>query len=134
MQADRTARLDRLVGNGRDNQGGGMPLPWLFSLILNRLQDEGPADLNELAEIGEREIGKRARLRTTYGDSPDDVWEAHVADVLSQMAELGVVTFDGAAAQLGPRFVTGEALKIIPARKGRNAAIGVTVWPAQERA
>lgn len=128
LSRDDHDRLNRLASEVK--KGGGLALPFFFSAILNELLDNGPTDNGRLmAIVAERGVNKTKKLAETWGGS----WEALTADLMNQLAHKGYVRCDGDRWMIGENFRPGVRLETIPARKGLNAADGVTVWLKEER-
>jgi hypothetical protein len=121
-----TERLNRLAGGG--GGGGGLPLPHLFSVILEELLDNGGATTARITEIAQEAM--RFKTETVLMTWPS--FDALAADVLAQMEDRQVVLQDGDAWRLGPAFRIREFTEIIPPRKGSRRD-GTTVWPRDER-
>jgi hypothetical protein len=121
-------RLGRLAGTGKGS-GGGLPLPDLFSAILNELLDNGPANSKRLTGISTSTLEyKSNNVMATWGS-----WEALTDDALKQMASREIVSQnDDGLWDLGGKFTAGVPLVVIPAGKGRKAD-SVTIWPKGER-
>lgn len=125
------ARPDRLAGNGQHRRGD-LPLPTImFDTILTQLQAHGSQTLAELCDPVYEVIRKTKWLAASYPDSPG-AYAAFVQDGLDQMASRGIVARDGDAWRLGPKFVTGKRMILIPARKGKNPAVGTTIHSLEE--
>ena len=126
MAASRTAeRLHRLTGGDR---GGGLPLPLLFTAILEELLDRGGATTARINEITEGALDFKAA--TVYMTWPS--FEALAADVLEQMEHRKIITQEEGTWHLGPAFMPGEFIEVIPGGKGRKRD-GTTVWDKGER-
>jgi hypothetical protein len=119
-------RLDRLAGDGE--RGGGLPLPLLFAAILEELLDNGSATTARLAEVAAGKLAFKAQYVMEAWGSFDALTEA----VLQQMAARRFIASSGGA-PWRPCFEAGREVVIIPKRKGKNRAIGVTVYPREER-
>jgi hypothetical protein len=121
-------RLGRLAGTG-EGSGGGLPLPDLFSAILNELLDNGPADSRHLTGISASVLEyKSNNVMTTWGS-----WEALTADALEQLESREIIRSDGDDLwRLSEDLPLGTPVVIIPAGKGRKAD-SVTIWPREER-
>ncbi len=125
-------RLGRLAGTG-EGSGGGLPLPDLFSAILNELLDNGPTSSEHLTGISASTLQyKSNNVMTTWG-SFKAPWDALTKDALEQLASREIVSQDDDGLWcLDGKFAAGVPLVIIPAGKGRKAD-SVTVWPKDER-
>lgn len=124
-------RLHRLTGGDR---GGGLPLPLLFSAILEELLDWGGATTVRLNEITASTLDFKAGTvemtwRTLDGRAD---FEALATDVLEQMESREVIKREDGAWHLGPAFKLGEYIEVIPGGKGRQKD-GTTVWDEDER-
>src|SRR5580700_6085778 len=107
-------RLDRLAGSGKGS-GGALPLPDLFSSVLNEVLDSAPVSSVRMTEITSSVLGfKTEQVRATWA-----TWEALAADVLAQMESRELIRQEGGGWTAGPGLVTGQRLEVIPARKGK---------------
>lgn len=139
MTASRTATAGRLfrLSGGEAGEGSGLPLPSLFSALLNELLDHGPATTARMTEVTRdamEKASKARRVAEVWKGFPDPV-EALAADVLGQMEHQQIISQgEDGLWRTSPegRFATGVFLKVIPARDGRKAN-GTTVWPKAER-
>jgi len=122
-------RIGRLTGRGNAD-GGGLPLPDLFGPILNLLSDSSIQGLNALTEAVQAGFlgQKTSRIRTIYG-GVGDPWPLLMRDAVDQLVEQGLIQptdEDADEWELGPKFVPGKALRVIPASQGKPS-ITVTV-------
>lgn len=122
-------RLDRLAGSGQGS-GGGLPLPDLFSALLNEVLDSGPVTTERMTEIASSVLSFKEQA--VFATWPS--WEALAADVLAQMESRGIISREDDSWIVGLNLVTGRRLEIIPARPGKGSKPdGVTVWTRAER-
>lgn len=118
-------RLTRLTGGDR---GGGLPLPHLFSAILEELLDHGGATTARVSEITESALDyKAATVRMTWPS-----FEALASDVLDQMKDREIIIQQDETWHLGPAFALGKYMEIVPGGKGHTKD-GTTVWEKDER-
>jgi ParB-like nuclease domain len=128
--SNQTDRIDRLVGNGVDESGGGLQLPSLLSAILDDLQDNGGKTTIDLVALTSKTLeSKRSRVQQIY--EVDDPWDNFTQDVLDQLEYKQIIRRDNDVWQLGEKFVLGKPMQVIR-RKG-GADITVTVYSAEER-
>jgi hypothetical protein len=122
-------RLDRLAGSGKGS-GGALPLPDLFSAMLNEVLDGAPVSDERMTGITSSVLSfKTEQVRTTWA-----TWEALTADVLTQMESRELIERKDDSWVRGPKLATGQRLEVIPARKGKGSkSDGVTVWTREER-
>ena len=127
---DERERLGRLAGTG-EGSGGGLPLPDLFSAILNEMLDNGPASTEHLTEITAITLkGKSNNVTSTWGS-----WDAFADDLLKQMSSMEIITRNGDGLwhlDREGKFAAGVPLTIIPEGDGRKAD-GVVVWEQTDR-
>ena len=122
-------RLDRLAGSGQGS-GGGLPLPDLFSALLNEVLDSAPVTTERMTEIASFVLSFKEQA--VFATWPS--WEALTADVLAQMESRGIISRGDNGWTAAPNLVTGRRLEIIPARPGKGSKPdGVTVWTRAER-
>src|ERR1700733_8539269 len=122
-------RLDRLAGSGQGS-GGGLPLPDLFSALLNEVLDSGPVTTGRMTEIASSVLS--FKQQAVFATWPS--WEALTKDVTAQIESRGIITREDAGWPAGPNLLTGRRLEIIPARPGKGSKPdGVTVWTRAER-
>jgi ParB-like chromosome segregation protein Spo0J len=126
---DERVRLDRLAGRAGTG-GGGLPLPLLFSAILNELLDNGSAADEMMVKISAATLEFKAQA--VFATWPS--WEKFTSDVLEQMASKQIISRREVDDQwvTGPQFTAGKHMTIIP-KLGTRPADGVTVWEASER-
>jgi hypothetical protein len=110
--------------------GGGLPLPDLFSAILNELLDHGSPSDERMIEITSSVLSfKTEQVFHTW-----PTWQALTDDVLAQMESRGLIRRENGFWVRGSNLVTGQMLEIIPARKSKGSKPdGVIVWPKDER-
>jgi hypothetical protein len=122
-------RLDRLAGSGQGS-GGGLPLPDLFSALLNEVLDSSPVTTERMTEIASSVLNFKEQA--VFATWPS--WQALTADVLAQIESRGILDREDSGWTVGPNLVTGRRLEIIPARPGKGSKPdGVTVWTRAER-
>lgn len=126
---EKERRLDRLAGSGQGS-GGGLPLPDLFSALLNEVLDSAPVTTERMTEIAASVLSfKEQAVSATWSS-----WDALTADVLAQMESRRIISREADGWTVGPNLVTGRLLEIIPARPGKGSKPdGVTVWTRAER-
>ena len=124
-----TKRLNRLAGSGRGS-GGGLPLPALFSAMLNEVLDSAPVSTERMTEITSSVLGfKQQAVFATW-----PAWEALADDALAQMESRKVIQNDDGSWTKGTKLVTGQRIEIIPARpEVGSKSDGVTVWTKEVR-
>ena len=69
-------RLDRLAGSGQGS-GGGLPLPDLFSALLNEVLDSAPVTTKRMTEIASSVLSFKEQA--VFATWPS--WDALTADV-----------------------------------------------------
>lgn len=122
-------RLDRLAGSGQGS-GGGLPLPDLFSALLNEILDSAPVTTERMTEIASSVLSFKEQA--VFATWPS--WEALTEDVLQQIESRSIISREEAGWTTGPNLVTGRRLEIIPARPRKGSKPdGVTVWTRAER-
>lgn len=123
-------RLHRLVGDR--GGGGGLPLPPLFQVIVERAVDDGAVSVAELPARLKATTPKDERVRTLYGAAG---YRGLAEDLCAQLVEVGVLTAtEGGAFEPGPRLVLGRRLTVVPARRGKSSAQAIVVHDAKTRA
>lgn len=126
MTKSRTSeRLHRLTGGDR---GGGLPLPLLFTAILEELLDQGGATTMRINEITENELAFKAE--TVYMTWPS--FEDLASDVLEQMEHRKFITQEDNVWHLTPAFIPGEYVEVISGSKDHKRD-GTIVWGKDER-
>ena len=126
---EKERRLDRLAGSGQGS-GGGLPLPDLFSALLNEVLDSAPVTTERMTEIASSVLSFKEQA--VFATWPS--WDALTADVLAQMESRRIISREDDGWNIGPNLVTGRRLEIIPARPGKGSKPdGVTVWTRAER-
>ena len=124
-----TQRLNRLAGSGRGS-GGGLPLPALFSAMLNEVLDSAPVSTERMTEITSSALS--FKQQAVFATWPE--WEALTADALAQMESKRVIQREDDSWIKGPKLVTGQRIEIIPARpEVGSKSDGVTVWTKEVR-
>lgn len=110
--------------------GGGLPLPDLFSAILNELLDHESASDERMTEITSSVLSfKTEQVFYTW-----PTWQALTDDVLAQMESRSLIQRENGFWVRSSNLVTGQMLEIIPARKSKGSKPdGVIVWPKDER-
>ena len=126
---EKERRLDRLAGSGQGS-GGGLPLPDLFSALLNEVLDSAPVTTRRMTQIASSVLSFKEQA--VFATWPS--WEALTADVLSQMESRRIISREDVGWTPGPNLATGRRVEIIPARPGKGSKPdGVTVWTRAER-
>jgi len=131
-QADHE-RLDRLAGDG--NSVAGIDLAALFRVILDQIQDGDGVSAGSLAGPVRDALTNHARIEHLYRKNGEDSWPALMDDALRQLEVQGLAACgkDGTW-RTAAKFGTGRRLTVIPARKGKHGSVGLTLYPAGERA
>lgn len=130
-------RLNRLAGettansSGRD-QGGGLPLPWLFGSVLEELIDHGHRTTEDLIGPVAKSLKKPERVQFLY---PADGYAGLVRDTLAQLKDRKLAEPDEAGSWRATAKTLdnlGKPLTIIPQR-GQQKRLTTMIWSKAER-
>lgn len=132
---ERKERLDRILRGGAHGESAGIQLSALFPPIVTHVYDEGSATVDELVKALRRELlgTKTALLRTIYSD--EDPLRAVTVDGIALLADAKILTGIAGRWTIGPKFVPGEYVVVIPAdgELGPREAYQIRVTPREER-
>ena len=84
---EKERRLDRLAGSGQGS-GGGLPLPDLFSALLNEVLDSAPVTTGRMTQIASSVLSFKEQAVSATWPS----WDALTADVLAQMESRRIIS------------------------------------------
>ena len=117
-------RLLRLVGDSDKASGGGLPLPDVFTAVVQELLDNGPQETEHLVKIVEKSMSwKKERVFATW-----QTWYGFADDVLAQLQEAGLVEPVLGRWYLALKFRAGRRLIVIPEKD-----IGIVVFAKDDR-
>lgn len=117
-------RLVRLVGDSGTASGGGLPLPDVFTAVVQELLDNGPQEIEALVRVVEKSMSwKKERVFATW-----KTWYGFADDVLSQLQEAGLIEPALGRWYLTLKFRAGRRLVVIPEKD-----IGIVVYGQDDR-
>ena len=123
-------RLVRLVSDGEEMSGGGLPLPDAFSAALQQLADNGTTSYSLLSGkiTGATLIQmKRERILAIWGS-----WEAFAEDIIVTLDKKRLIRASDARGvywDLGSAFTEGESLEVISPEEVKEVTGGIAGSP-----
>lgn len=125
-------RLIRLAGDSKKASGGGLPLPDVFTAVIQELLDHGPQDDTVLVKVI---MGKFSGLQEKRVLSIWGTWEEFTADILAQLQDSGIMEPAIGRWYLTLKFRSGKRHVIIPRDEsaGRDKDITITVHGKEDR-